>query len=37
MATTKKGAEAPQVNELVLKIGNLTYKLPKGVTSQKKF
>lgn len=36
MATTKAGAKAPQENELVLKIGNLTYKLPKGVTSQQK-
>lgn len=33
---TKKDAVATAPNELVLKIGNLTYKLPKGVTSQQK-
>ena len=33
---TKKDAAATAPNELVLKIGNLTYKLPKGVTSQQK-
>lgn len=33
---TKKDAVATAPNELILKIGNLTYKLPKGVTSQQK-
>lgn len=35
MATTKNAVKTAP-NELVLKIGNLTYKLPKGVTSQQK-
>lgn len=36
MAAKKEVTAVTPNNELVLKIGNLTYKLPKGVTSQQK-